>query len=488
VTSRPIPPLDLASPKRLHVIGVGGPGMSAIAIALAEMGHTVSGSDLREQAVLDRVRAAGVTVHVGHKRAYVEGCDAVTASTAIPANNIELTHAASIGIPTLRRAGMLASICALVRSVAVAGTHGKTTTTSMLMLVLAEAGLKPSFVVGGDVTDAGTGAQWTGSDLLIVEADESDGTHLELPLFGTILTNIEVDHLDHYGSFEAIVDSFDRYLANIAGPKALCADDSRCAGLAAKYGAVTYGLGESADYRAVRVEPSRGSFRFDVEHLGEPLGHIDLPLRGVHNVANAVGVVAMATELGVPFPAIAAALARFGGVARRFDIRGHDGGATFVDDYGHLPSEIAAVLAAARGSGDPWERVVVVFQPNRFNRMSEISRDYADAFVDADVVVLTEIYSSGTTPIPGVTGQLVVDAVLEAHPDARVVWLPRREDMISFLAGEVGPGDVCISMGCGDIATLPEEVMARREARRRVELVPAPEYRQPDDRCLPDQQ
>ena len=466
----PEAPLDLSSPTRLHVIGVGGPGMSAIAIALAEMGHRVSGSDLREQPVLDRVRAAGVTVHVGHDRAHVERCDAVTASTAIPADNIELTHAASIGIPTLRRAGMLASICAMARSVAVAGTHGKTTTTSMLMLVLADAGMRPSFVVGGDVTDAGTGAQWTGSDLLVVEADESDGTHLELPLFGTILTNIEVDHLDHYGSFEAIVDSFDRYLARIAGPKVLCADDPRCAELARKHSAVTYGLGDGVDFRAVGVTPSLGSFRFGVEHHGTLIGRVHLPLRGIHNVVNAIGVVAMATELGVPFAAVAAALGRFGGVARRFDIRGRDGQATFVDDYAHLPSEIAAVLAAARGSGDQWQRVIAVFQPNRFNRMSEISRDYADAFVDADVVVLTEIYSSGTTPIPGVTGQLVVDAVLEAHPDARVVWLPRREDMISFLAGEVGPGDVCISMGCGDIATLPEEVMARRETRRRADV------------------
>jgi UDP-N-acetylmuramate--alanine ligase len=174
----------------------------------------------------------------------------------------------------------------------------------------------------------------------------------------------------------------------------------------------------------------------------------------------------MATELGVPFTAIAAALGRFGGVARRFDVRGIDGGATFVDDYAHLPTEIAAVIAAARGSGDDWKRVIAVFQPNRFNRMSVMSREYADAFVGADVVVLTEIYASGTTPIPGVTGHLVVDAVLAAHPEAHVVWLPRRDDIVSFLAGEVGEGDVCISRGCGDIATLPEEVLARRAVRR----------------------
>ena len=192
----------------------------------------------------------------------------------------------------------------------------------------------------------------------------------------------------------------------------LCADDPRCAALAVEHAATTYGLAAGADYRAVSVHPASGSFRFEVEHRGALLGPLELPLRGVHNVVNAVGVVAMATELGVPFDAIAAALGRFGGVARRFDVRGVDGGATFVDDYAHLPTEIAAVIAAARGSGDSWKRVIAVFQPNRFNRMSVMSRDYADAFVDADVVVLTEIYASGTTPIPGVTGHLVVDAVL----------------------------------------------------------------------------
>ena len=440
--------------------------MSAIAIVLAEMGHVVSGSDIREQPVLDRLRAAGIAVHVGHDRSYVDGCDAVTSSTAVPANNIELRRAAELGIPTLRRAGMLASICARARSVAVAGTHGKTTTTSMLMLALAEGGLTPSFLVGGDVSDAGTGAQWTGSELLVVEADESDGTHLELPLYATMVTNIEVDHLDHHGTFDAIVASFDDYLAGVDGPKVLCVDDPRCAALVAKHDATTYGLAAGADYRAVSVHPASGSFRFEVEHRRTLIGSLELPLRGIHNVVNAVGVVAMATELGVPFEAIATALGRFGGVARRFDVRCVDGGATFVDDYAHLPTEIAAVIAAARGSGDGWKRVIAVFQPNRFNRMSTMSRDYADAFVEADVVVLTEIYASGTTPIPGVTGHLVVDAVLEAHPDARVVWLPRREDIVSFLAGEVGEGDVCISMGCGDIATLPEEVLARRVARR----------------------
>ena len=465
-TARPVPeaPLDLSTPHRLHVVGVGGPGMSAIAIALAEMGHEVSGSDLREHPVLERVRAAEVRVTIGHDRSVVHGVDAVTASSAIPERNVELDEARRTGVTVLRRAGMLASICARARSVAVAGTHGKTTTTSMLMLMLAEAGLRPSFVVGGDVTDVGTGAQWTGGEWLVVEADESDGTHLELPLHATILTNVEVDHLDHFGSFQGIVDGFDDYLAQIPGPLVVCGDDPVAARLAERHGAVTYGVGEGVDVRSVDVRADRGAFVFTVERRGERLGVIELPMRGIHNVVNATGALAMALELGVPFDDVRTALAGFGGVARRFDVRGVDGGATFVDDYAHLPSEIRAVLAATRHSGDGWKRVIAVFQPNRYNRMAEIWRDYGDAFGDADLVVLTDIYGSGTTPIPGVTGKLVVDAVTEAAPRTRVVWLPNRDDLVDFVAREARDGDLVLSMGCGDIASFPTEVL---DARRR---------------------
>jgi UDP-N-acetylmuramate--alanine ligase len=458
----PAAPLDLSVPSRLHVVGVGGPGMSAIALALAQMGHTVSGVDIRERPVLDRLRAAGVTVHIGHHRSHVDGCDAVTASSAIPLDLNELDEARRRGIPTLTRAGMLASICAQARSLAVAGTHGKTTTTSMLMLILAHAGRRPSFVIGGDVHDMGTGAQWTGGEWFVVEADESDGTHLELPLHATILTNVETDHLDHYGSFDAIVAGFDRYLAQIPGPKVVCADDPHAAVLAARHGAITYGLAADATIRAVDVVAASGSHRFTVERGGVRLVDVELPLRGVHNVVNATGALALAVELGVEAEVAAEALARFGGVARRFDVRGTDGGATFVDDYAHLPAEIGAVLRGARDSGDGWSRVVAVFQPNRYNRMAEMWRDYEDAFVAADLVVLTDIYPSGTQPIPGVTGKLVVNAVLDAHPATRVVWLPRRDDLVAFLAREVRSGDVCISMGCGDVASLPDEVLAVR--------------------------
>lgn len=455
---------DLSHPRTVHVVGIGGPGMSAIAIALAEMGHTVSGSDIREQSALERVRAAGVQVHVGHSREYVHGCDAVTYSTAIPERNIERDEAVVTGVPALHRSGMLAAMCAQAKSIGVAGAHGKTTTASMLMLILAEAGWRPSFVIGGDVTDMGTGAQWTGGEWFVVEADESDGTHLALPLYGTILTNVEADFLDFYGSLAELIDGFDRYLGQIAGPKVLCLDDPICADLAARHGVITYGTAPAADFRACNVQTDGGAATFDVEHRGTRLGSIALPLRGLHNVRNATGALAMAVTIGVPFAVAVAALAKFGGVARRFDIRGVADGITFVDDYAHLPGEIAAVLAAARGSGDDWRRVIAVFQPNRFNRMAMMSPDYRDSFSDADVIVLTEIYPSGTAPIPGVSGKLVVNAVLDAHPGSTMVWMPRRDDLVEYLARNLRAGDVCISMGCGDISTLPDEVQQRRSS------------------------
>ncbi len=467
-----MPAVDLSRPGRYHVVGAGGPGMSAIAQVLAEMGHDVSGSDLRESPVLDRLRAAGVKIWVGHDRSHIDGVDAVTASSAVPRGNLELTAAVDAGVTVLTRAEMLAAICAQARSVAVAGTHGKTTTTSMLMLMLAEAGWRPSFVIGGDVADVGTGAHWSGDEWFVVEADESDGTHLELPLHGTILTNVEADHLDHYGSLDAIVDGFRRYVGGVPGPKVLCADDPVCAALATEIGdATTYGTAAGAEYRVSGIVAAHGALRFDVVRRGVRLGTVQLPLRGHHNVLNACGALAMAMELGVSFETATDALARFGGVARRFDIRGTLRGATLVDDYAHLPTEIHAVLSAARTSGDAWTRVVAVFQPNRYNRMSVLSPEYRDAFVAADLVVVTDIYPSGTTPIPGVTGKLVVDAVLDAHPDTHLVWLPKRDDLVDYLATRLRAGDVCISMGCGDVANLPDEVLDRA---RQLEPVPAP--------------
>jgi UDP-N-acetylmuramate--alanine ligase len=458
-------PLDLRVRGRYHVVGVGGPGMSAIALVLAEMGHDVSGSDLRELPVLERLRAAGVTVYVGHSQAHVSGVDAVTYSSAIPAANVELVASRAAGITTLHRSGMLASICATARGIGVAGAHGKTTTTSMLTMILTEAGLRPSFIVGGDVNDVGTGAHWSGSEWLVVEADESDRTFLELPLEASIVTNVEPDFLHNYGdTFQGIVDAFDTYLDGVVGPKVLCLDDPVAAELAGRHHGITYGTAAGADYRITGVSTDHGSLRFGLERRGEVLGAVAMPLRGLYNARNAAGAIAMAMELGAPFAAAAAALARFGGVARRFDVRGVFEGITLIDDYGHLPAEIAATLDAAVSSGDGWQRVVAVFQPNRFSRIARMSGDYRDAFVDADLAVITDIYPSGERPMPGVTGKLVVDAVLDAHPDQRVAWVPRRAELIEFLANELRAGDVCISMGCGDVANLPSELLARMGA------------------------
>lgn len=442
--------------------------MSAIAIALAEMGHIVSGSDIRDRQVLERLRSSGVTVLIGHHRHNVHGCDVVTYSTAIPSDLNELDEARRLGIPTVHRSEVLGAICRRAQTLAVTGTHGKTTTTSMLMRILAEAGEDPGFVIGGDVTDLGTGARWTGARWFVVEADESDGTHLRLPVHGTVLTNVDVDHLDNYGTFDAVVEGYARYLSSVDGPRVVCIDDPVVARLAATIDCIGYGLSEAARYRAVAVCPAGPRVSFTVERDGDHLVDVDLPLRGLHNVANATGAIALAVESGID-PAVAAgALSTFGGVARRFDVRGVDGGATFVDDYAHLPAEIAAVLSGVRDSGEEWSRIIAVFQPNRFNRMAEIWRDYAGAFSAADLVVITDIYASGTEPIPGVTGKLVVDAVVEADPRRRVVWLPRRDDLVRFLAEEVGENDICISMGCGDVAALPDEVLDARRSRRGV--------------------
>ena len=464
---------DLTTPRRIHVVGIGGPGMNAIAQVLCEMGHQVTGSDIHESEVLDRLRALGVGIIVGHDAKAVQDCDVVTASTAIPATNIELVAAVEQSVPVLSRAQMLSSICALKQSVAVAGTHGKTTTSAMLMHILATAGLQPSFVIGGDVHGLDLGAGWRNGQHLVVEADESDSTHLALPLFGTILTNVDVDHLDHFATFEKIVESFEQYVKKIDGPIVMCADDPVCAKIAATQACRIYGMSVAADVRAVRVVLADGGSRFDVEsrHSGSGapqvlIGSVHLPLRGEHNVLNATAALTMAMELGVEFEVVSQALSSFRGVARRFDMRGIDDGVTFVDDYAHLPNEIIAVLRGARDATDKWGRVVAVFQPNRFNRMSVMSGAYADAFGDADVVVITDIYSSGTTPIPGVTGKLVVDAIENNHPGKKVEWIAQRDDLVSFLASALTSGDLCISMGCGDVAQLPDEVMSLRQSNR----------------------
>lgn len=468
----PAAQLDLAMKQRIHVVGVGGPGMSAIAQVLIEMGHRVSGSDIKESETIHRLRAIGVDINIGHDAGAVHQCNAVTASTAIPATNIEVVEALSIGTAVLTRAQMLAAICRQKFSVGVAGTHGKTTTSSMLMSVMREAQLAPSFIIGGDVRDVGSGASWGSGEYLVVEADESDGTHEQLPLRAALVTNIDVDHLDHFATFDNVVESFARFLDGVDGVKVVCADDASLVHLAATRELITYAVHAAAHFTARNVKFLEGGSTFDVlrhEVVGDAgveLGRVQLQLRGEHNVSNALGVVALSMLLGIDFSICATALAEFSGVARRFDQRGIDGGVVFVDDYAHLPTEISAVLSSCTDATDIWTRVVAVFQPNRYNRMQHMSDAYADCFAHADHVVITDIYSSGTAPIAGVTGKLVVDAIVRANPQTSIAWKPTRAELIQHLATELRAGDICISMGCGDIETLPDEVINARRILR----------------------
>jgi len=458
--------LDLHQHSRLHVVGVGGPGMSAIATCLAQMGHEVSGSDIKRSDVIDRLTDLGIQINIGHDQSVVHGCDAVTASTAIPQSNIELVEAEQSGVQVLTRATMLASICAMRPSIAVAGTHGKTTTTSLLVRIFAEAGIDPNFVVGGDLLDEGVGARWTGSSWTIVEADESDGTHLELPLAGSILTNIDSDHLDQYGDLQGVAAGFQQYLSGIKGPVVVCIDDPLIADMEKPAQTVTYGFSSDANFRCHSIEATHGETTFSLTsndrapHLADL--KVRMSLRGRHNVLNVTGAIAMAVTLGVDPQVAIAAVAKFGGVGRRFEIIGNVDGITFVDDYAHLPREISAVMSAAKTSDDRWSRVVAVFQPNRYNRMAIMSDEYADAFVDADLVVITDIYASGTKKIAGVTGHLVVDAVKKVHPTSEVLWHEDRESLAEFVNHVLLTGDVCISMGCGDVESLPREILSLR--------------------------
>jgi UDP-N-acetylmuramate--alanine ligase len=449
--------LDLASPRRVHIVGIGGAGMSAIATVLARMGHRVTGSDLKESRGLERLRLLGVDAEVGHRADNVPSdVDAVVVSTAIRESNAEVRAAVERGLPVLRRADALRALAATHRTVAVAGSHGKTTSSSMLALILRAAGWRPSFIIGGDLNEVGTNAAYDEGEWLVVEADESDGTFLEIAPEAGIVTNIEPDHLDHYGGFAGLTTAFDEFFAGIPGVRVACADDPIARLLAATHpGAATYGFAEDATYRIASYEGDRRGSRFAVHRNGRALGSIDLPVPGRHNAANATGATALALELGAPFEAAVDAMRGFGGVARRFQFRGEIDGVTLVDDYAHIPGEISAMIGAAREGG--WGRVIVVFQPHRYTRTARLWRDFADAFTGADQVVLTDVYAANETPQPGVSGRLILGAVLDANPALPVVYLPRRADVVQHALHLARPGDVVLTLGAGDLTTVPDE-------------------------------
>ena len=453
------PRLDVTRPFRCHVIGVCGPGMSAVAILLAQMGHVVSGSDLNPSDALHALGASGVNVHIGHDRSLVHGVDVVVFSTAVPQTNIEIVESRALGIPVVHRSVMLAAITAAHRSVGIGGTHGKTTTTSLLTVMLRAAGRDPSYYIGADVFDLG-GAGVGSDGTMVVEADESDGTAQAMALSSFILTNVDADHLDRFGTVERIEDEFAEMAGRLDGALVVCGDDAasmRVAERALRDRTVAYGFGPHNDVVVSAFAPTDSGISFVVRIDGSDVP-VELPLRGRHNALNCTGALAMATELGVEPTVAARAVAGFRGVDRRFIEHGTHKGALLVDDYAHLPAEISAVLDAVRTHPACTGRVIAVFQPNRFHRIATMAGDYAHCFAGADEVFITDIYASGTERIEGVTGMLVVDAVRAVHPN--VTWAETRGELVTAVDGVLQPGDVCISMGCGDISEFPHQLRA----------------------------
>jgi UDP-N-acetylmuramate--alanine ligase len=462
------PALDLTTPRSVHLVAVGGAGMSGIATLLAESGHRVTGSDAVDSPVLARLRDLGVTTWVGHDAAHVGDVDAVCASTAVRDDNPELVAARGRGIPVLRRRDLLPALARIRPLVSVAGTHGKTTTTALLVAAMRAAGEDPAFLTGAPVAALGGAAAWRPGRWLVLEADESDGSFLSGPRAAALVTNVEPDHLEFWGGWEQLQDGFRRFLAETDGPCLVCADDPGAAALGREVGAATYGETPEADHRLVDLVLGPDGSRFT---LRSPDGDapVRLPLPGRHNALDAAGALAVVAELGLDARAAAEGLAGFGGVARRFERRGEAGGVTVVDDYAHLPTEVRAALAAGRSGG--WPRVVAVFQPHRYSRTAALWEDFGDAFDDADLLVLTDVYPAGEVPRPGVTGKLLVDAVLDRHPRRALAWMPSLDDAVAYLGTALRPGDLLMTVGAGDVTTVGDRVLALLQARGAVQGV-----------------
>ncbi len=452
-----------------HFIGVGGAGMSGIALVLHEQGVAVTGSDLKDSRYVRALREAGVEVHVGHDSANLGDPEVVVVSSAIPETNPELAEARRRGIPVWQRARMLAHLAGGRRTIAVAGTHGKTTTSSMIATMLHGMGAEPTFLIGGEVCGFGTNAGCGDGPDYVVEADESDGSFLHLEPFVSLVTNVEADHLDHYGTFEAVEETFQRFFERTVegGTAVVCADDACAMEIARRAGApiVSYGFDATAEVRAsgLRREGAGHAFEVTLPDGATIAARVAIP--GEHNVSNATAALAVAWALGRDVGQAARALEGFVGVKRRFDPVGCVDEVRVVDDYAHHPTEVRATLAAARGSVGEGARIWAIFQPHRYSRTQALVDDFAEAFAEADRLVLMDVYSAGETPIPGVSGKSLVDAVLARHPRTRVAWLPRRAEVPAFIARSVRPGDLVLTMGAGDVTMVgPEIVRALEES------------------------
>jgi UDP-N-acetylmuramate--alanine ligase len=456
----------------IHFVGIGGIGMSGIAEVLSNLGYTVQGSDAADGANVARLREKGVKVSVGHRPENVDGADVVVVSTAIKRDNPELMAARAQRIPVVRRAEMLAELMRLKSCVAIGGTHGKTTTTSMVATLLDAGGLDPTVINGGIINAYGTNARLGAGDWMVVEADESDGTFLKLPADVAIVTNVDPEHLDHFKTFEAVQDAFRHFVENVPfyGFAVMCIDHPVVQSLVGKIEdrrIVTYGENPQADARLVDLTPMGGGSKFNVAFRDRKTGatheiaDIALPMPGRHNALNATAAIAVAHELGLSDEAIRGAMAGFGGVKRRFTKTGEWNGVTVIDDYGHHPVEIAAVLKAARESTNG--RIIAVVQPHRYTRLQSLFEEFCTCFNDADAVVVADVYPAGEAPIPGIDRDQFALG-LRAHGHREVTALQTPSDLAGIVKGLAGRGDLVVCLGAGSITqwayALPGELKA----------------------------
>jgi len=471
MTRRPVP-FEIGP---VHFIGIGGIGMSGIAEIMLRIGYTVQGSDAKASANTERLEKLGAKVFIGHDAAHIEGASAVVYSTAVKADNPEMAAARASRLPLVRRAEMLAELMRLQFSVAVGGTHGKTTTTSMVACILDAGGLDPTVVNGGIINAYGTNAKVGTGDWIVVEADESDGSFLKLRSTVAVVTNIDPEHLDHYGDFEAVKKAFRDFVENIPfyGFAAVCTDHAEVQAMAARVEnrrLVTYGVNPQAEVRAENISMGADGARFDVVIAPREDGvvrieDLHLPMPGHHNVLNAVAAIAVARELGVSADDIKKGLAGFGGVRRRFTTTGVADGVRIIDDYGHHPVEIASVLKAARAVTDG--RVIAVVQPHRYTRLRDLFDDFCHGFNDADVVIVADVYAAGEAPIPGIDRDALVEG-LRRYGHRRAIALASPADLPALVREEARPGDLVVLLGAGDITgwayALPEQLQALGKA------------------------
>ena len=463
----------LGKTRRVHFIGVGGIGMSGIAELLANLGYVVSGSDEKRSSVTSRLETIGVRVSYGHDAAHVGEADVVVVSSAVRPSNPEVREAVRRQIPVIPRAEMLAELMRLRFSIAVAGSHGKTTTTSMIALVLERAGLDPTAVIGGRLSAFGGNARLGQGEFMVAEADESDRSFLKLFPTIAVITNIDHEHLENYGGFDDLQQAFVDFANKVPfyGGVVACADDAHLSAVLGRMTrrVTTYGLDADADIAASDITLDPFTVRAIVSRRAAPastgaaarttLGPVMLNVSGRHNLQNALAAVAVGLELGLPFERIAAGLAEFRGVERRFDVRGEPHGILVIDDYGHHPTEIAAVLAAARTLG---RRIVVAFQPHRYTRTAALMDAFGPALAGADHVVLADIYGAGEDPIPGVTLDTLAAAIRRTGP-ASLEVVPRFEDLVPVLVRTARPGDVVVMLGAGSIGSVPDRLVQALE-------------------------